>query len=174
MTGAGVYNFVSSEFDYTALNTAANYTLPAVQPISVGSYFLSAPNLQTILLFGSAKSNLISPTGTANRWFTYEGDQSIFTFPGTTVEDTIKGYANFLGTWLFVAVVAGSIFFMHIVWKWPYEIMYPFGLICGAILGHPTVAIIEPWWLIAAVALIAALYIYRLVLAPNSESSDGG
>lgn len=98
----------------------------------------------------------------------------VFDFPGENPpEEILQGYSEFLGTWLFVAVVAGSIFFMHIIWRWPYELMYPIGLICGAILGHPTVAIIESWWVIAAVALIAAIYIYRLILAPDT-SSDGG
>jgi len=98
----------------------------------------------------------------------------IFDFPGENPpEEILQGFSEFLGTWLFVAVVAGSIFFMHIIWRWPYELMYPIGLICGAILGHPTVAIIESWWIIAAVALIAAIYIYRLILAPDT-ASDGG
>lgn len=97
-----------------------------------------------------------------------------FNFPGEhPPEEVLQGFANYLGTWVFVIVVAGSIFFMHIAFKWPYEMMYPFGLICGAILAYPTVAIIEPWWLIAAVALIAALYIYRLILSPSTDSTGG-
>jgi hypothetical protein len=86
------------------------------------------------------------------------------------IEEVIFGWTSFLGTGLFLGIVVGTIFTIHLLYRVPYEMLYPIGLIVGAILSHDTVAVIEKWWIVAAIGLIAALYLYRIMFASQSDS----
>lgn len=91
------------------------------------------------------------------------------TEPVGAVEQNIAGWGDFLGTGFFVVIAAAGIFLAHLRFGIAYEFLYPFGLILGAILAHEDVGVLQPWWIIAAAALIGMLYFYRLVMAGSSS-----
>lgn len=185
-TSLGAFFGVAStpnDFENIAIYQVIDDELTFIQAISDTEYGYLAPtdtdclgfvasaidNASTTVIFGSGIGNT-SCGVTANRWWIGEGVLGLIIPPD--IGDYIQGWATFLGTSLFISIVTISIFVIHLKWNIPFEMLYPFGLIIGAILSHPSIALLEPWWIIAAGALIGALYLYKLLFQGNGEMTQ--